>query len=387
MMTNKPSKPINLFDVQASQKVIGQENFLKAFETILNHGGYAQGPECRELDEKLAAYSGTQYCSTCGSGTDALTLALMAWDVKPGDAVFVSSFTFVASAECVAIVGATPIFVDSDPDTFDMDPKDLEKAIANVKKEGKLNLKAVIAVDIFGNPCNYDEIMKIAHSNGMKVLSDSAQSYGSEYHGKRAGSIADMTATSFYPTKPLAGYGDGGAVFTNNVAENDLVKSCRVHGMSPEDHYDNVRLGMTGRMNSFQAAVILQKLKVFEQELKDRYTIAKRYDDGLDAYFGKQKILDNCKSAYALYTITCEDRDELMAYLKENGIPCGAYYPRPVNTQTAYAKWNTRSLPVCEKLAKTVLSIPMHPYLDKESQDYIIETMNAFAAKKNSKAA
>ena len=229
--------------------------------------------------------------------------------------------------------------------------------------------------------------MKIAHSNGMKVLADSAQSYGSEYHGKRAGNIADMTATSFYPTKPLAGYGDGGAVFTNNVAENDLVKSCRVHGMSPEDHYDNVRLGMTGRMNSFQAAVILQKLKVFEQELKDRYTIAKRYDDGLSSYYGKQKVLDNCKSAYALYTVTCEDRDECLAYLKENGIPCGAYYPRPVNTQTAYAKWNTRSLPVCEKLAKTVLSIPMHPYLDKESQDYIIETMNAFAAKKASKAA
>lgn len=386
-MTNKPSKPINLFDVQASQKVIGQENFLKAFETILNHGGYAQGPECRELDEKLAAYSGTKYCSTCGSGTDALTLALMAWDVKAGDAVFVSSFTFVASAECVAIVGATPIFVDSDPNTFNMDPKDLEKAIANVKKEGKLNLKAVIAVDIFGNPANYDEIMKIAHSNGMKVLADSAQSYGSEYHGKRAGNIADMTATSFYPTKPLAGYGDGGAVFTNNVAENDLVKSCRVHGMSPEDHYDNVRLGMTGRMNSFQGAVLLQKLTVFDQELKDRYRVASRYDNELDSYFGRQQILDNCKSAYALYTIHCEDRDELMSYLKENGIPCGAYYPRPVNTQTAYAKWNTRSLPVCEKLSKTVLSIPMTPYLDNEDLDYVIKTMNEFAAKKAKKAA
>lgn len=386
-MTNKPSKPINLFDVQASQKIIGQENFLNAFKTILNHGGYAQGPECRELDEKLAAYSGAKFCATCSSGTDALILPLMAWDVKEGDAVFVSSFTFVASAEAPAILGATPIFVDSDPDTFNMDPKDLEKAIANVKKEGKLNLKAVIAVDIFGNPANYDEIMKIAHSNGMKVLSDAAQSYGSEYHGKRAGNITDITATSFYPTKPLACYGDGGAVFSNTEAENEMIKSCRVHGMSPSDHYDNVRIGLTARMDSFQAAVVLQRLKVFEQELKDRYTIASRYDNELSDYFGKQKVLDNCKSAYALYTITCDDRDELMAYLKENGIPCGAYYPRPVNTQTAYAKWNTRSLPVCEKLSKTVLSIPMHPYLDNESQTYIINTMNEFAAKKSSKAA
>lgn len=386
-MTNKPSKPINLFDVQASQKIIGQENFLNAFETILNHGGYAQGPETKELDQKLAEYSGAKYCATCASGTDALILPLMAWDVKEGDAVFVSSFTFVASAEAPALLGATPIFVDSDPDTFNMDPKDLEKAIANVKKEGKLNLKAVIAVDIFGNPANYDEIMKIAHSNGMKVLSDAAQSYGSEYHGKRAGNITDITATSFYPTKPLACYGDGGAVFSNTEAENEMIKSCRVHGMSPSDHYDNVRLGLTARMDSFQAAVVLQKLKVFEQELKDRYTIASRYDNELSSYFGKQKVLDNCKSAYALYTITCEDRDELMAYLKENGIPCGAYYPRPVNTQTAYAKWNTRSLPVCEKLSKTVLSIPMHPYLDTESQTYIINTMNEFAAKKSSKAA
>ena len=386
-MTNKPAKPINLFDCATSQKVIGQENFLEAFKTILNHGAYCQGPETRELDEKLANYAGVKHCATCGSGTDALTLALMAWDVKQGDAVFVSSFTFVASAEAPVLLGATPIFVDSDPDTYNMDPKDLQRAIDEVKKEGKLTPKVVIPVDIFGSPCDYDEIIKIAHANGMRVLADSCQAFGSVYHGKRAGSIADMTATSFYPTKPLGGYGDGGAVFTNNDAENDLVKSCRVHGMSPEDHYDNVRLGMTGRMNTFQAAVLLQKLKVFDQELKDRFKVASRYDNELDSYFGKQKILDNCHSAYALYTITCEDRDELMAYLKENGIPCGAYYPRPVNTQTAYAKWNTRHVPVCEKLSKTALSIPMTLYLDKEDMDYIIKTMNDFAAKKNSKAA
>ncbi len=386
-MTNKPSKPIMLFDCKTSQTVIGQDKFLKAFENILNHGAYCQGPETRELDEKLANYAGAKFCSTNGSGTDALTLALMAWDVKPGDAVFVSSFTFVASAEAPVLLGATPIFIDSDPNTYNMDPKDLQRAIDEVKKEGKLNLKAVIAVDIFGSPCNYDEIIKIAHANGMKVLSDACQSFGSVYKGKRAGSIADMTATSFYPTKPLGCYGDGGATFSNTNEENELVKSCRVHGMSPEDHYDNVRLGMTGRMNSFQGAVLLQKLTVFDQELKDRARVAKRYDNELDSYFGKQQILDNCSSAYALYTIHCEDRDELMSYLKENGIPCGAYYPRPVNTQTAYAKWNNRSLPVCEKLSKTVLSIPMTPYLDNEDLDYVISKMNEFAAKKKAKAA
>ncbi len=386
-MTNKPNKPIMLFDCKTAQSVIGQNKFLEGFEKILNHGAYCQGPETKELDEKLAQYSGAKYCSTCGSGTDALTLALMAWNVKPGDAVFVSSFTFVASAEAPVLLGATPIFVDSDPNTFNMDPKDLQRAIDEVKKEGKLNLKAVVAVDIFGSPCDYDEIIKIAHANGMKVLSDSCQSFGSVYHGKKAGSIADMSATSFYPTKPLGCFGDGGAVFSNTNEENELVKSCRVHGMSPEDHYDNVRLGMTGRMNSFQAAVLLLKLTILDKELKERVRVAKRYDSELSSYFGKQKVLDNCQSAYALYTIHCEDRDELMAYLKENGIPCGAYYPRPVNTQTAYKKWNTRSLPVCEKLSKTVLSIPMTPYLDDEDLDYVINCMNEFAAKKQNKAA
>ena len=378
---------INLFDCATAQQVIGQENFLNAFKTILDHGAYCQGPETKELEQKLAEYSGVKYCATCASGTDALVLALMAWGVKPGDAVFVSSFTFVASAECIALLGATPIFIDSDPETYNMDPEDLQRAIDEVKKDGKLNLKAVITVDIFGSPCDYDKIMKIAHDNGMKVLEDAAQSYGSSYNGKKAGSVADMVATSFYPTKPLGCYGDGGATFTNYEEENELLKSCRVHGMSTTDRYDNVRLGVTGRLDSFQGAVVLQKLKVFDEELVKREFIAKRYDNELSSYYGKQRILENAKSAYGLYTINCEDRDELMAFLKENNIPCGAYYPRPVNTQTAYAQWNTRTLPVCEKLSKTVLSIPMHPYLEKEAQDYVISKMNEFAEKKLNKAA
>lgn len=386
-MTNTYNGKINLFDCATAQSVIGQDKFLAALKKVLDHGAYCQGPETKELETKLAAYSGTNYCATCASGTDALTLALMAWGVKPGDAVFVSSFTFVASAECIAILGATPIFVDSKQDTFNMDPDDLLKAIETVKKEGKLNLKAVIAVDIFGSPCDFDRIMEIAHANGMKVLEDAAQAYGSTYNGKKAGSVADMVATSFYPTKPLGCYGDGGATFTNSEEENELLKSCRVHGMSSTDHYDNIRLGVTGRLDSFQGAVLLEKLKILDEELVKRAKVAKNYDEGLSSYYGKQRVLANATSAYGLYSVTCEDRDELMAFLKENNIPCGAYYPRPVNTQTAYAKWNTRSLPVCEKLAKTIISIPMHPYLETEAQEYIISKMNEFATKHSKIAA
>ncbi len=385
-MTDTYTGKINLFDCATAQQIIGQDKILNSLKKVLDHGAYCQGPETKELDEKLANYSGVKYCATCASGTDALTLALMAWGVKLGDAVFVSSFTFVSSAECAALLGATPVFVDSKPDTFTMDPADLQKAIDIVKKEGKLNLKAVIAVDIFGSPCEYDKILQIAHDNGMKVLSDAAQAYGSTYKGKKAGSIADMTATSFYPTKPLACYGDGGATFTNSAEENELLKSCRVHGMSATDHYDNIRLGLTGRLDSFQGAVLLEKLKIFDDELVKRTKIAKRYDTELSSYYGKQRILDEATSAYALYTVTCENRDELMSFLKENNIPCGTYYPRPVNTQTAYAQWNTRSLPVCEKLSKTAISIPMHPYLEADAQTYIIGKMNEFA-EKHAKAA
>ena len=385
-MTDTYTGKINLFDCATAQQIIGQDKILNSLKKVLDHGAYCQGPETKELDEKLANYSGVKYCATCASGTDALTLALMAWGVKPGDAVFVSSFTFVSSAECAALLGATPVFVDSKLDTFTMDPADLQKAIDIVKKEGKLNLKAVIAVDIFGSPCEYDKILQIAHDNGMKVLSDAAQAYGSTYKGKKAGSIADMTATSFYPTKPLACYGDGGATFTNSAEENELLKSCRVHGMSATDHYDNIRLGLTGRLDSFQGAVLLEKLKIFDDELVKRAKIAKRYDTELSSYYGKQRILDEATSAYALYTVTCENRDELMSFLKENNIPCGTYYPRPVNTQTAYAQWNTRSLPVCEKLSKTAISIPMHPYLEADAQTYIIGKMNEFA-EKHAKAA
>ncbi|MDD4556808.1 MAG: DegT/DnrJ/EryC1/StrS family aminotransferase [Alphaproteobacteria bacterium] len=382
-MTNKPSKSICLFDIPSNQKAIGQENFLNAFEKILNHGGYAQGPECAELDTKLASYSGTKHCATCSSGTDALILALMAWEVKAGDAVFVPSFTFVATAEAVAFLGATPVFVDSNTETWNMDVADLKKAIAEVKAQGKLTPKAIISVDIFGNPANYSEIHAVAKENNMKYLSDAAQSYGAVYEGKKVGhsTLADMTATSFYPTKPLGCYGDGGAVFCNTDEELALVKSCRVHGSSTEDKYDNVRLGLTARMDSFQAAVVMQKLTVFDDELKNREKIGKYYSANLDSSFKTQKVLNNCVSAYAIYTILADNKAELQDWLKECGIPFANFYPRPVHTQTAYKSYNTRSLPVCESMASKVLSLPMHPYLTTEEQDYIISCLNSFAQK------
>ena len=377
-MTNKPSTPIMLFDLPTAQKIIGQDKFLEAFKTILNHGGYAQGPECAGLDTKLAEYSGIKYCATCSSGTDALVLALMAWNVKPGDAVFVPSFTFAATAEAVAFLGATPIFVDSDPDTFNMSATDLQKAVAEVKTAGKLKPKAIISVDIFGAPVDYEAIAKIAKENRMKYLSDAAQSYGASYKGKKIGnaSLADMTATSFYPTKPLACYGDGGALFCNTDEENDIVKSCRVHGMSKEDKYDNLRLGMTGRMDSFQAAVLLEKLKIFNDELVKREEIGQHYHKNLDKKYKTQKMLDGTQSAWAIYTVLSDNRDELQNKLKEAGIPFASFYPRPVHTQTAYKHYATRPLPVCEDLAKKVVSLPMHPYLTREQQDYIIESLN-----------
>ena len=383
-MTDKPTKPIMLFDLPSAQKAIGQEKFMDAFKVILNHGGYAQGPECGQLDAKLAEYSGSKHCLTCSSGTDALVLALMAWGVKPGDAVFVPSFTFVATAEAVAFLGATPVFIDSNPDTFNMDVNDLEKAIAEVKAGGKLTPRAIISVDIFGAPVDYDAIYAVAKKNNMKFLSDAAQSYGSVYKGKKIGNaaLADMTATSFYPTKPLGCYGDGGATFCNIDEENAILKSCRVHGMSTEDKYDNVRLGMTGRMDSFQAAVLLQKMTIFDKELADREKIGQYYHANIDASYKKQKMLDNSQSAWAIYTILSDNRDELTNNLKEAGIPFASFYPRPVHTQTAYKEYNTRSLPICEKLAKQVVSLPMHPYLTKEEQDYIISVLNDFAAKK-----
>lgn len=379
-MTNKPSTPIMLFDLPTAQKIIGQDKFLEAFKTILNHGGYAQGPECAQLDTKLAQYSGIKHCATCSSGTDALIMALMAWDVKPGDAVFVPSFTFVATAEAVVFLGATPIFVDSDPETFNMSVADLQKAIAEVKAAGKLKPKAIISVDIFGAPVDYDAIAKIAKDNGMKFLSDAAQSYGASYKGKKIGNatLADMTATSFYPTKPLACYGDGGALFCNTDEENDIVKSCRVHGMNKDDKYDNLRLGMTGRMDSFQAAVLLEKLTIFENELAKREEIGQHYHKNLDKKYKTQKMLDGTQSAWAIYTILSDNRDELQNKLKEAGIPFASFYPRPVHTQTAYKHLATRPLPVCEDLAKKVVSLPMHPYLTREEQDYIIECMNKF---------
>lgn len=375
-MTTELKKPIAFFDMPTQQKVIGKENILKSLETILDHGGYAQGPETVALEERLAKYTGAKYCLTCSSGTDALIMALMAWGVKSGDAVFVPSFTFVATAEAVAFLGATPVFVDSDEKTFNMSPKDLEIAIEETKKNTDLNLKAVIPVDIFGQPADYDAIIAIAKKHGMKVLADAAQSFGSETNGKRTGSLADMTATSFYPTKPLGCYGDGGAVFCDTEEEYEILKSCRVHGMGGEK-YDNVRLGLTGRMDSFQGAVLLHKMDVFNKEMEDRQIIAKRYKDGLTDVT-HQEIMENTKSAWAIYTILSENRDALQAHLKELNIPTASFYPRPVHTQTAYKHWATRSLPVCERLAEQVVSIPMHPYLEEDQQNYIIEGINSF---------
>ncbi len=372
-MATKPEKPIAFIDLVTQRQRIGN-SINEKLAKIMDTGAFIFGPDLHEMEKTLADYSGVKHCLSCASGTDALVLPLMAWGVGPGDAVFVPSFTFVATAEAAVLLGATPVFVDSREDTFNMDVEDLKRAIAYVKKETDLKPKVVIPVDIFGQPADYDAIIPVARAEGMKVLADSAQSYGATWNGKKVGSIGDMTATSFFPAKPLGCYGDGGAVFCNSDEEFELLKSLRVHGMSKEDKYDNIHIGMNGRMDTMQCAVILEKMKFFDDELPARNRIAKRYRDNLPM-LTHQVIDDRAYSVWAQYVMVVKNRAEIMKKMSEKGVPAAAYYPKPVHMQTAYQKWSTRSLPVCEALAANVMSPPMHPYIEEDVQDYIIETI------------
>lgn len=338
---------------------------------VLKQGNYIMGKEVKELEEKLAKYVGTKYCATCGNGTDALTIALMALDIKEGDAVFVPSFTFYASAEVISLQKATPIFIDSDERTFNIDVEKLEKAILKVKKENKLKLKAIVAVDLFGLPANYTEIRKIADKYDLKIIEDGAQGFGGRINGKKACSFGDISTTSFFPAKPLGCYGDGGAVFTDSEELYQLITSIRVHGKGTFK-YDNIRVGVNSRLDTLQAAILLPKLEAFEKyELENRNKWAKEYTNRLQNYVKTPLIPDNFVSSWAQYTLileTEEERNYLQAKLKETGIPTNIYYPKPLHKQAVYKdyKYNLEDLKVSENLSKTVLSIPMHPYLTEE---------------------
>lgn len=356
-------------DLKAQYRALQPEMDRAILETVAG-AGFIGGARVKALEERLAAYVGVKHCITCGNGTDALQLMLMAWGIGPGDAVFVPDFTFFASGEVVSFVGGTPVFYDVCPDTFNGSAESLEQAIAAVEAEGELKPKAVIAVDLYGLPADYPAIETVAKRHGLKVLEDAAQGFGGKIGSKRAGSFGDGAATSFFPAKPLGCYGDGGAVFMNDDETAALVRSLCVHGKG-SDKYDNVRIGMNSRLDAVQAAVLDVKLTAFEQsELEDVNTAAQRYDSALSGLV-TPVVPEGYLSSWAQYTLRLENRqqrDGLQAALKARGIPSMVYYPKPMHCQTAFAHVKQYvPCPNTEQLCNTVLSLPMHPYLTAEA--------------------
>ncbi len=349
----------------------------KAMLDTAASGGYIMGKAVKELETMLGEYVDVKYCISCANGTDALNLALKAWNIKEGDAVFVPDFTFFSSAEVVSLERATPVFVDVDADTYNMDPISLENAIKRTINEKKLKPKVIITVDLFGLPANYPLIRQIADKYNLLILEDGAQGFGGSINGKMACSFGDISITSFFPAKPLGCYGDGGAIFTDNDEWASIMDSLRVHGKG-SFKYDNVRIGMNSRLDTLQAAILKPKFKAFrEYEVIDINKAAALYTEKLSSIVKTPVIPDGYYSSWAQYTIQLENREQrdgLQSYLKENGIPSMVYYPNPMHKQTAYKDlgYKEGDFPVTEKLCKTVLSLPLHPYItDKEIQQVV----------------
>lgn len=373
-MTTKSSLPF--VDLKAQHERL-KSQIDAAIARVLVHGQYILGPEVAELEEQLAELCGARFAATCASGTDALLLAAMASGIGAGDAVFMPSFTFVATAEVVVLLNATPIFVDVEADTYLIDTQSLKAAIREAEKQG-LTPKAVIPVDMFGQAADYQEIDRLAKANNLFVIADAAQSFGASRGGKCVGTLASTTATSFYPAKPLGCYGDGGAIFTDDADMIRVIYSLRVHGQG-SSQYDNVRVGINGRFDTIQAAILLQKLTVFEDEIAARQQVAERYTEALRDVVQTPVVSPESKSVWAQYTIRIKDRDHVAASLKERNIPTAIYYPIPLHRQVAYERFPTvpGGLPVSEKLVTEVLSLPMHPYLNENTQEAIIEALKS----------
>jgi dTDP-4-amino-4,6-dideoxygalactose transaminase len=372
---------IPFIDVGAQRRCLGQA-VDEAIRRVLDHGIYVMGPEVAQLEDDLSAFCGAKHAISCSSGTDALALVLMAKKVKAGDAVFCPSFTFAATAEAIAGLGATPVFVDVCEDTFNLDVRSLQSSIAMAKDRG-LNPVGIVAVDLFGQPADYDGIETTAAREGLWLVCDAAQSFGASYKGRQAGTIGLATATSFYPAKPLGCYGDGGAVFTSDPELADIIRSLRIHGQGT-DKYDNVRIGMNGRLDTLQAAVLIEKLKIFPDEITARDRIAKRYNEQLGDIATVPSILASATSVWAQYTLRLPgcDRGAFQAFLAAAGVPTAVHYPTPMHRQTAYRHFPTASngLPVSDRLAAEVVSLPMHPYLTEEVQDRVTAAVRAALA-------
>ncbi|HTF74499.1 MAG TPA: DegT/DnrJ/EryC1/StrS family aminotransferase [Bradyrhizobium sp.] len=370
-------EPVPFIDLAAQRRRLGK-SVDEAVARVLDHCQFINGPEVAQLEAELAAYSGASHVVTCASGTDALLMVLMAKGVGRGDAVFCPSFTFCATGEAVALIGATPVFVDVDAATFNMDLNSLKHGIATATKLG-LKPRAVIPVDLFGQSADHDGIGAIAEAEGMFVLDDAAQAFGASYEGRRLGTFGLVTATSFFPAKPLGCFGDGGAIFTDDAELAETLRSIRMHGQG-SDRYDNVRLGLTGRLDTMQAAILIEKLKIFEDEIAARNKVAERYARGLGNVVSVPRLASGCTSVWAQYTIRLPagiDRDGFAAALKAQGIPTAIYYPKSMHQQTAYRDFPVADggLPISEALSADVISLPMHAYLDEPTQERIISAV------------
>lgn len=368
------SAPTQFIDFAAQQKLIRPQLDL-AISRVLDHGQYIMGPEVKELEGQLLEFTGARHALTCANGTDALTLVLMAWGIGPGDAVFVPSFTYVATAEAPAQLGATPFFVDVCEDTFNIDPQSFKQAIIDSRELG-LKPAAVIAVDLFGQPADVDTIAEIAHAESIKVLVDGAQSFGATSKGRRVGSMGDATTTSFFPAKPFGCYGDGGAVFTSCDEDAEIINSIRLHGKGSQK-YDNVRIGLNSRLDTLQAAILIEKLKLFPGELSKRSSVAQNYSNLLSDAFAVPILSHGNTSAWAQYTLKLDNREVVQNKLKAAGIPSVVYYPIPLSKQLGYQHYPqvSRGVGVSEGLSEKVLSLPMHPYLSGTTQRRVVTAL------------
>tara|TARA_B100000575_G_C23089858_1_gene628288 strand:+ start:63 stop:1193 length:1131 start_codon:yes stop_codon:yes gene_type:complete len=354
-----------------------RSNLEKAIKKVLDHGQYVMGPEVKEFEAELRTFTGSKFALTCANGTDALTLALMAWNIGPGDAVFVPAFTYVATAEAPAQLGATPFFVDVNEHDFNINIESLKQAIVDAKN---LNLRpsVIISVDLFGYPSDFDLIKKISLDENIKLLIDGAQSFGGEYKNKRVGSMGDITTTSFFPAKPLGCYGDGGAIFTGDDELADKIDSIRLHGKGNQK-YDNIRIGLNSRLDTLQAAILIEKLKIFPEELELREKVSNIYSSKLENlnYLKVPKLQDHVKSAWAQYTLIVQNRTDIMSKLQSKDIPSVIYYPKTLDTQDGYKKFPSVSsgLDVSHHLMDSVMSLPMHPYLSEEKIEEITQVI------------
>jgi len=365
---------MQFIDLNVQQKRIrGKiENNVKK---VLDHGRYILGPEVKELEERLADYVGTKYSIGVASGTDALLMILMSYGVGPGDAVFTTPFTFIATAEVIQLMGGTPVFVDIDADTFNMNSERLEDKIIETQSTD-LTPKGIIPVDLFGQPADYDEIKHIAQKYDLFVLEDGAQSFGASYKSKKACSLADVSCTSFFPAKPLGAYGDAGMIFTDNIDIYKKLVSIRTHGQG-SNKYENVRIGVNGRIDTVQAAILLAKFEIFDEEINLRQGVAKRYSEKLKDFVNVPYVKDFNVSAWAQYSVLHSERDKLLKKLKEKEIPFAIYYPKPLHLQEAFSNlgYKKGDFPVSEHVSETIFSLPFYPYLKLEDQEKIVEAI------------